>query len=159
MISHPLQYAEAFIKAGATLYNFHLECEDDIQATIDAVRALGCKVGLTIKPGTEPQALAPYLDQLDLVLVMSVEPGFGGQKFMPSALEKLRWLKEERAKRSARYLLEVDGGVDDTTPPLCVEAGADILVAGQCRVRRSRPGCGGAPSCRPVRGALPWMNV
>jgi len=81
MISHPLQYAEAFIKAGATLYNFHLECEDDIQATIDAVRALGCKVGLTIKPGTEPQALAPYLDQLDLVLVMSVEPGFGGQKF------------------------------------------------------------------------------
>ena len=69
-------------------------------------------------------------EQLDLVLVMSVEPGFGGQKFMPSALEKLRWLKEERAKRSARYLLEVDGGVDDTTAPLCVEAGADILVAG-----------------------------
>ena len=96
----------------------------------DAVKALGCKVGLTIKPGTAPEALAPYLDQLDLVLVMSVEPGFGGQKFMPSALEKLRWLKEERAKRSARYLLEVDGGVDDTTAPLCVEAGADILVAG-----------------------------
>ena len=69
MISHPLQYAEAFIKAGATLYNFHLECEDDIQATIDAVRALGCKVGLTIKPGTAPEALEPYLDQLDLVLV------------------------------------------------------------------------------------------
>ena len=130
MISHPLQYAEPFIKAGASLYNFHLECEDDIQQTIDAVKALGCKVGLTIKPGTAPEALAPYLDQLDLVLVMSVEPGFGGQKFMPSALEKLRWLKEERAKRSARYLLEVDGGVDDTTAPLCVEAGADILVAG-----------------------------
>ena len=110
MISHPLQYAEPFIKAGASLYNFHL--------------------GLTIKPDTDPEALAPYLGQLDLVLVMSVEPGFGGQKFMPSALEKLRWLKEERAKRSARYLLEVDGGVDDTTAPLCVEAGADILVAG-----------------------------
>ena len=69
MISHPLQYAEPFIKAGATLYNFHLECEDDIQATIDAVRALGCKVGLTIKPGTPAQALAPWLEQLDLVLV------------------------------------------------------------------------------------------
>ena len=107
MISHPLQYAEAFIKAGATLYNFHLECEDDIQATIDAVRALGCKVGLTIKPGTEPQALAPYLDQLDLVLVMSVEPGFGGQKFMPSALDKLRWLKAEREARGAHYLLNI----------------------------------------------------
>ena len=117
------QYAEPFIKAGATLYNFHLECEDDIQQTLDAVKALGCKTGLTIKPGTAPEALAPYLDQLDLVLVMSVEPGFGGQKFMPSALDKLRWLK-------ADYLLEVDGGVDDTTAPLCVEAGADVLVAG-----------------------------
>ena len=121
MISHPLQYAEAFIKAGATLYNFHLECEDDIQATIDAVRALGCKVGLTIKPGTDPQALAPYLDQLDLVLVMSV---------VPSALDKLRWLKAERTARGAHYLLEVDGGVDNATAPQCVEAGADILVAG-----------------------------
>lgn len=130
MISHPLQYAEPFIKAGASLYNFHLECEDDIQQTIDAVKALGCKVGLTIKPGTAPEALAPYLDQLDLVLVMSVEPGFGGQKFMPSALDKLRWLKAEREARGAHYLLEVDGGVDDTTAPLCVEAGADVLVAG-----------------------------
>ena len=121
MISHPLQYAEPFIKAGATLYNFHLECEDDIQQTLDAVKALGCKMGLTIKPGTAPEALAPYLDQLDLVLVMSVEPGFGGQKFM---------LKAEREKRGLHYLLEVDGGVDDTTAPLCVEAGADVLVAG-----------------------------
>ena len=130
MISHPLQYAEPFIKAGATLYNFHLECEDDIQQTLDAVKALGCKTGLTIKPGTAPEALAPYLDQLDLVLVMSVEPGFGDQKFMPSALDKLRWLKAEREKRGLHYLLEVDGGVDDTTAPLCVEAGADVLVAG-----------------------------
>ena len=104
------QYAEPFIKAGATLYNFHLECEDDIQATIDAVRALGCKVGLTIKPGTPAEALAPWLEQLDLVLVMSVEPGFGGQKFMPSALDKLRWLKAEREARGLSYLLEVDGG-------------------------------------------------
>ena len=74
MISHPLAYAEPFAKAGATLQNFHLECEDDIQQTIDAIKAQGCKVGLTIKPGTAPEALAPYLDQLDLVLVMSVEP-------------------------------------------------------------------------------------
>lgn len=130
MISHPLAYAEPFAKAGATLQNFHLECEDDIQQTIDAIKAQGCKVGLTIKPGTAPEALAPYLDQLDLVLVMSVEPGFGGQKFMPSALDKLRWLKAEREKRGLHYLLEVDGGVDDTTAPLCVEAGADVLVAG-----------------------------
>ena len=94
------------------------------------MRALGCKVGLTIKPGTPAEALAPWLEQLDLVLVMSVEPGFGGQKFMPSALDKLRWLKAEREARGLSYLLEVDGGVDAATAPLCVEAGADVLVAG-----------------------------
>lgn len=130
MISHPLAYAEPFIKAGATLFNFHLECEDDIRQTLDAVKALGCKVGLTIKPGTPVEALEPYLDELDLVLIMSVEPGFGGQKFMPSALDKLRWLKAQREARGTHFLLEVDGGVDDTTAPLCVEAGADVLVAG-----------------------------
>ena len=130
MISHPLAYAEPFAKAGATLQNFHLECEDDIQQTIDAIKVQGCKVGLTIKPGTAPEALAPYLDQLDLVLVMSVEPGFGGQKFMPSALDKLRWLKAEKDRRGLKFLLEVDGGVDAATAPQCVAAGADVLVAG-----------------------------
>ena len=139
MISHPLQYAEAFIKAGATLYNFHLECEDDIQATIDAVRALGCKVGLTIKPGTEPQALAPYLDQLDLVLVMSVEPGFGGQKFMPSALDKLSALRAERDRRGLHTLLEVDGGVNTETGPQCAAAGADWLVTGSALFKAKDP--------------------
>mgnify|MGYP000289686180 CR=1 FL=1 len=112
MISHPLQYAEPFIKAGATLYNFHLECEDDIQATIDAVRALGCKVGLTIKPGTPAEALAPWLDQLDLVLVMSVEPGFGGQKFMADMMPKVRQIREYIDAMNPGCELEVDGGVD-----------------------------------------------
>ena len=131
MISDPIKYAPDFAKAGANLITFHLEAVPDaVPETIAAIRAAGCQVGISIKPGTPAEAVYPYLDDLDLVLVMSVEPGFGGQKFMPSALEKLRWLKEERAKRSARYLLEVDGGVDDTTAPLCVEAGADILVAG-----------------------------
>lgn len=130
MISHPLAYAEPFAKAGATLLNFHLECEDDIQQTIDAIKAQGCKVGLTIKPGTAPEALAPYLDQLDLVLVMSVEPGFGGQKFMPMALDKIRALREEIDRRGLSCLVEVDGGVDAVTGPACVEAGADVLVAG-----------------------------
>ena len=101
-----------------------------LRPTVEHLKALGCKTGLTIKPGTAPEALAPYLDQLDLVLVMSVEPGVGGQKFMPTALDKLRWLKAEREKRGLHYLLEVDGGVDDTTAPLCVKAGADVLVAG-----------------------------
>ena len=137
MISHPLQYAEAFIKAGATLYNFHLECEDDIQATIDAVRALGCKVGLTIKPGTEPQALAPYLDQLDLVLVMSVEPGFGGQRFMADQLPKIAQLHERIAQVNPACELEVDGGIDPETSPLVKQAGANVLVAGSAVFRQS----------------------
>lgn len=139
MISHPLAYAEPFAKAGATLLNFHLECEDDIRQTLDAIKALGCKTGMTIKPGTPAEALEPYLDELDLVLVMSVEPGFGGQKFMPSALDKLRWLKARREATGAHYLLEVDGGVDDTTAPLCVEAGTDILVAGSAVFGASDP--------------------
>ena len=130
MISHPLQYAEAFIKAGATLYNFHLECEDDIQATIDAVRALGCKVGLTIKPGTDPQALAPYLDQLDLVLVMSVEPGFGGQKFMADQMPKVAAIRKLINERNPACELEVDGGVAPDTCQTCIDAGANVLVAG-----------------------------
>ena len=130
MIDDPLTYAEPFAKAGASLITFHLECGCDTAATLARIKALGCKTGLSVKPHTSVQALFPYLDQLDLALVMSVEPGFGGQKFMPSALEKLRWLREERARRSAHFLLEVDGGVDDATAPLCVEAGADILVAG-----------------------------
>ena len=153
MITHPQQYAEAFAKAGASLLNFHLECDDDIQETIDAIKAQGCKVGMTIKPGTPVEELGYYLDQLDLVLVMSVEPGFGGQKFMPSALDKLRWLKAEKERRGLRFLLEVDGGVDAAMPfyltqspdasnvypsitvdaaiaPQCVAAGADVLVAG-----------------------------
>jgi len=130
MISHPLQYAEAFIKAGATLYNFHLECEDDIQATIDAVRALGCKVGLTIKPGTAPQALAPYLDQLELVLVMSVEPGFGGQKFMADMMPKVSAIRRWIDEKNPGCELEVDGGVDPVTCKTCIAAGANVLVAG-----------------------------
>ena len=85
MISHPLTYAEAFARAGAGLINFHLEAEDDPAAVLAAIRSAGCKTGMTISPGTPAEKLFPWLDQLDLVLVMGVEPGFGGQKFMPSA--------------------------------------------------------------------------
>ena len=126
MITHPQQYAEAFAKAGASLLNFHLECDDDIQETIDAIKAQGCKVGMTIKPGTPVEELGYYIDQLDLVLVMSVEPGFGGQKFMADQMEKLRALRAKRPE----LLLEVDGGVNRETAPICRENGADVAVAG-----------------------------
>ena len=130
MTTAPTYTLDQIAKAGASLLNFHLECDDDIQETIDAIKAQGCKVGMTIKPGTPVEELGYYLDQLDLVLVMSVEPGFGGQKFMPSALDKLRWLKAEKDRRGLKFLLEVDGGVDAATAPQCVAAGADVLVAG-----------------------------
>ena len=130
MISHPLQYAEPFIKAGATLYNFHLECEDDIQQTLDAVKALGCKTGLTIKPGTAPEALAPYLDQLDLVLVMSVEPGFGGQSFIPASTGKIRALRAMARELGLQTIIEVDGGISAHNARLLFDTGADVLVAG-----------------------------
>ena len=130
MISDPLTYAEDFVKAGASCITFHLECDSDTQKTIDAIKNAGCKVGISIKPGTPAEALLPWLDQLDLVLVMSVEPGFGGQKFMPSALDKLRFLSDECKKRGLTPWLEVDGGVDTVTAPECVKAGANLLVAG-----------------------------
>ena len=130
MIDDPLTYAEPFAKAGASLITFHLECGCDTAATLARIKALGCKTGLSVKPHTSVQALFPYLDQLDLALVMSVEPGFGGQKFMPLALDKIRALREEIDRRGLSCLVEVDGGVDAVTGPACVEAGADVLVAG-----------------------------
>lgn len=130
MIDDPLTYAEPFAKAGASLITFHLECGCDTAATLARIKALGCKTGLSVKPHTSVQELFPYLDQLDLALVMSVEPGFGGQKFMPMALDKIHALREEIDRRGLSCLVEVDGGVDAVTGPACVEAGADVLVAG-----------------------------
>ena len=130
MITHPQQYAEAFAKAGASLLNFHLECDDDIQETIDAIKAQGCKVGMTIKPGTPVEELGYYLDQLDLVLVMSVEPGFGGQKFMADMMPKVQEIRRYIDAMNPGCELEVDGGVDPSTCKICVASGANVLVAG-----------------------------
>ena len=139
MIDDPLTYAEPFAKAGASLITFHLECGCDTAATLARIKALGCKTGLSVKPHTSVQALFPYLDQLDLALVMSVEPGFGGQKFMPMALDKIRALREEIDRRGLSCLVEVDGGVDAVTGPACVEAGADVLVAGSAVFGAAEP--------------------
>lgn len=130
MISQPERYLEPFAKAGADLLNIHLEAEGDKAALLAHIRKLGKKSGLTIKPGTEPEAVFPYLPLCDMVLVMSVEPGFGGQSFMPSALPKLRTLQAEIRRQGLPCLLEIDGGITLETGPEAVVAGADILVAG-----------------------------
>ena len=130
MITHPQQYAEAFAKAGASLLNFHLECDDDIQETIDAIKAQGCKVGMTIKPGTPVEELGYYLDQLDLVLVMSVEPGFGGQKFMADMMPKVKKIRQMLDEANPACIIEVDGGINTETASLCAQAGASVLVMG-----------------------------
>ena len=139
MIRRPLQYIKPFCAAGANLLTFHIEAESPVEQTIQAIHDEGCRAALCIKPATPPEAVFPYLDALEMVLVMSVEPGFGGQKFMPSALDKLRWLKTEKERRGLRFLLEVDGGVDAATAPQCVAAGADVLVAGSAIYGASDP--------------------
>lgn len=131
MLTHPLDYVDSFAKAGAKLISFHLEADSPIGETIDAIHAAGCKAGLVIKPGTPAEALFEWLDKVELVLVMSVEPGFGGQSFMPAALPKLTALKEEAARIGKKDLwIEVDGGVGRKTAESCVKAGANVLVAG-----------------------------
>jgi ribulose-phosphate 3-epimerase len=130
MISRPADYVEDFAKAGASLISFHVESESDPAKTIAAIHAAGCQAGLVLKPATPPEAVRPFLNQVELVLVMSVEPGFGGQAFQPAACDKLSALARMRKECGANFLLEVDGGIDAKTGRLCTQAGADVLVAG-----------------------------
>lgn len=126
MIQRPLDYVEAFADAGADAITFHYESQSDLNATIDKIHALGKKAGISIKPGTPAEALFPLLSKLDLVLVMSVEPGFGGQAFLDSALPKIKAIREI----APNLPISVDGGINARTATLCREAGADVLVAG-----------------------------
>lgn len=130
MISHPLRYIDDFVKAGADIITFHVECESDIQATIDKIKAAGVKVGLSVKPGTPAQAIAPYLEQLDMVLVMTVEPGFGGQSFMADMMPKVQQIRKMIDATGKDIDLQVDGGVNRETGRICWENGANVLVAG-----------------------------
>ena len=140
MISDPARYAADFAKAGANLLTFHLEAvRDTAEEVIAAIRATGCQVGISIRPGTPVEAAFPYLGVVDLILVMSVEPGFGGQKFLPATPQRLAALDAERKRRGCTTLLEVDGGINTETGPLCVQAGADWLVAGTSLFRAQDP--------------------
>lgn len=130
MISEPIRYINDFAKAGADLITVHVEACKDPRETLKAIRALGLKAGISIKPATPVEAIREHLEYCDLVLVMSVEPGFGGQKFMPIAIEKIAELSSLKASLGLSYEIEVDGGINEQTAKLCTDAGATVLVAG-----------------------------
>lgn len=130
MISDPLRYLNDFVKAGADMITFHLESDSDPDATIAAIHEHGIKAGISIKPGTPAEAVKPYLDRVDMVLVMTVEPGFGGQKFMTDMMPKVTQIRQWITESGREIDLQVDGGVNAETAKVCIDAGANVLVAG-----------------------------
>ena len=128
MVTDSLGFAEKFADAGADSITFHVEADSEPQAVIDLLRGRGLGVGVTLRPGTAPEALWPFVEQVDMVLVMTVEPGYGGQEFMEDQLPKVRklrtWLGRDKH-------LEVDGGINAETARRCARAGADVFVAGE----------------------------
>ena len=132
MIDRPLRYARQFCEAGADLVSFHVEAdtEENIQAAIALVKSMGRMTGVVVKPATPAEAVLPFLKNVDLVLVMTVEPGFGGQRFMTEQLDKIRTLRQMIDDAGLCCQLEVDGGIAMDTAPLVIEAGATVLVAG-----------------------------
>jgi ribulose-phosphate 3-epimerase len=130
MLSEPARYIEAFAKAGANLISIHIEPAYDHAATLARIRSLGCQCGIVLNPGTPAGAVEHLLDQVDLVLVMTVQPGFGGQSFRADMMPKLAQLAAWRKERGYKWRLEVDGGVDLRTVRDCHAAGADTFVAG-----------------------------
>ena len=134
MISDPARYADDYLKAGCNLLTFHLEAVPEPRPLIERIRGKGAAAGLAINPKTPVESLESLLDAPDLVLVMSVEPGFGGQKFMPTALDKLRWLKSRLPRET---FLSVDGGIEHETIARTAEAGANVFVVGSAIFDRS----------------------
>ena len=130
MISEPHRYINDFADAGADIISFHTESDSDIDETLRLIEARGVKPALAIKPGTAPEVGLPYLDRLYMVLVMTVEPGFGGQSFMPDMMDKVTFLKKEIGERGLSTLIEVDGGIAKDTIATAAKAGVDICVAG-----------------------------
>lgn len=139
MISDPLRYIDDFVDAGADIITFHIECNADIHQTIQKIKDRGLKAGLVLKPNTPAEAVFPYLDRLDLVLIMTVEPGFGGQSFMAEMMPKVRTLKNEINRRGLNILIEADGGIGDTTIAQVAAAGVDVSVAGTAVFKANDP--------------------
>ena len=139
MIDTPIKYAEEFCKAGADYLTIHVESDtpENIKKTLELIRSLGVKPGIVVKPKTSADAIAEYLPMVDLVLVMTVEPGFGGQKFMADMMPKLKTLRAMLDEVNPGCHLEVDGGVDLVTGQVCKENGADVLVAGSAYFKQT----------------------
>lgn len=139
MIDRPIRYAEQFVQAGADWLTIHIEADtqENTIACLRKIRELGCKAAISLKPGTPAEAARPYLKLCDMILVMTVEPGFGGQKFMQDMIPKLRQLRTMLDAVNPGCLLEVDGGVDSHTCRICKENGAQVLVAGSAYFRAS----------------------
>ena len=130
MVREPIRYIKEFVDCGADSITVHLEACGDVEATIRAIHEAGVKAGISIKPATEAEAVRPYIRDVEMVLVMTVEPGFGGQKYIEACTEKIRRVREIEAEEGAEIHVQVDGGINDDTIPVVVNAGADYLVAG-----------------------------
>lgn len=137
MVREPIRYLEEIAACGANLITVHLEACGDVKRTLSAIRELGCQVGLSIKPGTPVSTLDEYLTDVDLILIMSVEPGFGGQKLLPESYERLRETRERIVHSGREILLEVDGGITQDNVEAILAAGADVIVAGSAVFRGS----------------------
>ncbi len=130
MMTRPRRLLPAFAKAGADLINIHLECDDPIRETLEDIRALGKQAAITLKPATPAEEAFPYLEMVDMVLVMTVEPGFGGQSFMEDMMPKVTALRQEIDRRGLSVSIQVDGGIGAATAPVAAAAGADVAVMG-----------------------------
>ena len=139
MIIEPEKYIQQFSDAGADIIVFHYEATNNHKEVIDKIHSLGKKAGMSIKPGTPTFVLEPFMSSLDLVLIMSVEPGFGGQKLIPETLEKVSQVKEMRSVLGAGFEIEIDGGITVENAHLAVQAGVDVIVAGSAVFKAENP--------------------
>ncbi len=135
MITHPEKYIQSYAKAGAYSITIHAEASSDIERDVALIKAAGCKACVAINPGTPVEKISAVLPRLNMICVMSVVPGFGGQKFMPQALPKIEWLR----KNYPELDIQIDGGITEETAPLAVKAGANILVAGSYLLKSKDP--------------------
>ena len=139
MISDPLRYVDSFIKAGADIVTFHYEAVNNPMAVFKAIKEREIPCGIAISPKTSVEAVLPYVSMADMILVMTVEPGFGGQSFMPECLDKVRVLRRQAIKMGIDLNIEVDGGINAENAIHCTEAGANVLVAGSALFKTKRP--------------------